>query len=155
MSERYNTPEKKYAGYVSQCKSKFPNKTIESYEEWLARQSRKGVDIGSTDLRIPDPDAQSRLKFQRHRAQAKFRGIDFDFEWEDWHAWWLSNGVDKNQHDPRRGGDRLCMARHGDSGGYNLDNVYICTVSQNNTDAAANGRRSPGRPRGSKNKPKG
>jgi len=155
MSERYNTPEKKYRGYVEQRKSKFPHLRIESYEEWYERQSRKGVDIGTSDLRIPDPNAVSRLKYHRHKAQAKYRNIDFDFTWEDWHRWWLSHGINKNDHDPRRGADRLCMARHGDEGGYNPHNVYLCTVAQNNSDAVANGRNRGGRPKGSKNKPKG
>ena len=125
-------------------------------ESWYRANLERGKDP-TGDMRLQrGPNWYSQLRFYRHRAQAKYRKIEFEFTWEEWHAWWLDHGIDRNEPDPRRGADRLCMARCGDTGPYRADNVYLTTVAQNNTDAAANGlRRNVGRPKGARNKPKG
>lgn len=72
----------------------------------------------------------ARLKYQRHRAQAKFRNIAFNFTFEEWYDWWLNNGVDKNLPQDtfaKSDANRLCMCRYNDTGPYELGNVYLDT----------------------------
>lgn len=145
---------KKYQEYLWQTKNRYPERTVVSYEEWMDRQRAKGCDPDVDDCRVPGPNHLSRLRFSRHRAQAKYRNIPFEFTWEQWHAWWLSHGIDRNVPSDERGSQRLCMCRYGDTGAYSEDNVYLATIAQNNADAVTNGVRR-GRPKGSKNKPKG
>ena len=150
--EQLNLIKKKFRYYRHMHKHKpHAHKDLES---WYQHHVAKGKDP-TQDLRAQRGDNwYSQLRFYRHRAQAKYRNIDFEFTWEQWHAWWLDHGIDRNKPDPRRGADRQCMARCGDTGPYSPDNVYLTTVAQNNKDAAANGVRRGGRPRGAKNKPK-
>jgi len=148
--------EKRYQYYKWNTKSKQPDKPIKTYDEWLQWQISRGRDPDRViDLRTPMENHYSRLRFNRHRAQAKYRGIEFEFTWEGWHAWWLSHGIDRNQPSDERGANRLCMCRYEDRGPYSEDNVYLATMAQNNSDAFRYGtNRNRGRPKGSKNKPK-
>jgi len=154
---KHHTPaDKKYANYTWQYKAKHgTHEGMRTREEWNRRQILKGHDLDNVkDLRAgKDPNYYSRLRFARHRAQAKYRNISFEFDWESWHAWWLSHGIDRNIPTAERGGQRLCMCRYKDSGPYRLDNVYLATQSQNSSDARL-GDSPTGRPPGSKNKPK-
>ena len=77
------------------------------------------------------PLSLAKKKYSRHRAQARFRNIDFNFSFEDWYEWWLQHGVDKNVHTRWRGPDRLCMCRYGDVGAYEWNNVYCATHIKN------------------------
>lgn len=138
--------EKKYLSYAYHRRREGVEPL--TFDEWLNRLHSQGKDPEIHKAYFADDNSVSRKKYSRHKALARFRGIDFDITWEDWHGWWLSNGVDKNQHDPRRGADRLCMARRGDRGGYTLDNVYLATIAQNNSDAVANGVRRGGKSKG-------
>lgn len=79
----------------------------------------------------PHPLALARKKFSRHRAQARFRGIDFLFDFDTWYAWWLSHGVDKNTDTVWDSKGRLCMCRYGDTGPYEPSNVYCDTHANN------------------------
>ena len=83
------------------------------------------------------------LKYQRHRALAKFRGIDFNFTYEEWYRWWLNQGVDKNVDTKWSGGSRPCMCRYDDKGPYEIGNVYMASNTQNVQDAWANGKWRP------------
>ena len=79
----------------------------------------------------------AKLRFREHRKGANSRGISFQFTFEEWYNWWLSNGVDRNI--PRaNNGSTLCMCRYGDTGPYHPSNVYCATKSQNNIDAHKN-----------------
>jgi len=80
------------------------------------------------------PLSLAKWKYNKHKAQAKFRNIDFNIIFDDWYNWWLSNGVDKNVNTEWPGGDRPCMCRYGDQGPYELDNIYYATNSQNARD---------------------
>lgn len=79
-------------------------------------------------------------KYQKHRAQSKFRGIDFLLTFEEWYNWWLQNGVDKNQDVKWTGKGRPCMCRKGDTGPYELNNIYFATNSDNAKDLTKHGR---------------
>lgn len=82
------------------------------------------------------PLSLARLKYFRHKAQAKFRSIPFLFDFDEWYAWWLNEGVDKNDPDTTKHSawDRLCMCRYNDQGAYELNNVYCAPSAQNSHD---------------------
>lgn len=84
------------------------------------------------------PLSLARWKYNKHKAQSKFRSIPFNFTFEEWHHWWLSNGVDKNVNVEWPGGGRPCMCRYNDQGPYELNNVYFATNSQNVKDSLEN-----------------
>jgi hypothetical protein len=163
MTKR-QTPEQRanyrYAMYRWSYKHK--NRTTDGMmtrPEWEAWHVSQGKDTGRPiDLRRrlgPRPDEYSKLRFYRHRAQAKYRKISFEFTWEEWHAWWLSHGIDRNIPSEERGAQRLCMCRYKDIGPYAPDNVYLATLAQNSSDAKrSESQKRGGRPKGSKNKPK-
>jgi hypothetical protein len=69
-----------------------------------------------------------RHKFSVSKNDAKRRGIEFLFTFEEWRDWWLTD-----DRWPRRGrgGDKLVMARNGDTGPYAPWNVHCCTYEQN------------------------
>lgn len=77
------------------------------------------------------PLAVARKKFSRHRSQAKYRNIPFEFSFETWYEWWLNHGVDKNLNVKWAGNKRLCMCRYRDIGAYEPSNVYCGTHLQN------------------------
>lgn len=84
--------------------------------------------------RKPHPMALAKLKYARHRAQAKFRKIEFKFTFDEWYNWWLAHGVDKNKTDETftlQDRSRLCMCRKGDLGAYEASNVYAATHVDN------------------------
>ena len=77
------------------------------------------------------PLALAKWKFAKHRAQSKYRGIEFNFSFKEWYDWWLSNGIDKNIDIKWVGPERPCMCRKGDDGPYEINNVYFATNSEN------------------------
>jgi hypothetical protein len=151
--EQLRATKKKYTSYKINTVAR-SSRTVEDFETWYYRKLNLGLEPWR-DLRAATKNARSQLRYARHRAQARYRNIDFDFTWEAWHAWWQSHGIDKNTQPVQRGSQRLCMCRYGDQGAYTVSNVYLATHSDNTSDAARNGRHRGGRPRGSKNRPKG
>lgn len=88
-----------------------------------------------TKMRTKHPQWRARLKFHRHRAQSKFRNIDFNFDFDTWYAWWLSNGIDKNIDEfDNTDTSRPCMCRINDTGAYEPGNVYMDTQYNNMLD---------------------
>lgn len=69
-----------------------------------------------------------RKAFTQHKSNAKQRGIEFLFTFEQWQQWWLATGK-WNQRG--RGRDKYCMMRHGDVGPYSIDNVFCGTNAEN------------------------
>jgi len=63
-------------------------------------------------------DYSYQIKFGTQKQNAKQRGIEFQFTYEEWIKWWGSD-IDKRG----RGKDNLVMARKGDTGPYHPDNV--------------------------------
>ena len=151
--EQYATVEKKYRSYIYNCTGRKLQPV--SFEAWYWNKIEQGK-IPYEDIRAQrQANHYSKLRFHRHRAQAKYRNIPFEFSWEQWHQWWLNHGYDRNQPNAERGADRMCMCRYGDTGPYSPENVYLASIAENNSDAKQNGRRRGGRPKGSKNRPKG
>lgn len=80
----------------------------------------------------------ARHRYWQARWFAKKRGIDFHLTFDEWDAWWLKNGVDKNHSTGPSLGDSMCMCRYGDSGAYELGNIYCATRRQNSIDGNIN-----------------
>lgn len=66
--------------------------------------------------------------FSRQRASAKFRGINWNFTFEEWLGLWLASG---HISDRGRGSDKYVMARFNDEGEYSPENCFIQTFGDN------------------------
>ena len=81
---------------------------------------------------LPRADNRHPLrKFESQRKAAKNRGVEWGLTFKQWWNIWQESG---HWHERGRG-KGYCMARHGDTGGYTEDNVYICTIGQNFSDS--------------------
>lgn len=71
---------------------------------------------------------KNRAAFEKQRFAAKYRGIDFNLTFEQWMSWWESTG-----HFSERGRFKhnYCMCRVGDTGAYELGNIYCDRFSGN------------------------
>lgn len=66
--------------------------------------------------------------FVNQRSSADWRGIEWKLKlWDWWTIWDRSGKWDRRG----RGSDEYVMCRFGDTGGYELGNVYIATVKHN------------------------
>jgi hypothetical protein len=66
--------------------------------------------------------------YTRSKADAKRRGIDFLFTFEEWKQWWIDTGK-WELRGKTRGSFQMC--RFNDQGPYAVDNVYCDTVEAN------------------------
>lgn len=73
-----------------------------------------------------------RKAFTAHKSNAKRRGVEFLFTFEQWRDWWLATGKWEQRG---RGRGKFCMRRHGDVGPYSLDNVFCGTNEDNLRDS--------------------
>lgn len=85
--------------------------------------------VGIGEMRIADVRASSSPSCRRKR------GIKWDFEFWQWLDVWGSSNMLPFRG---QGKGKYCMARIGDIGPYEKDNVYICTNLQNSKDVWAN-----------------
>lgn len=69
-----------------------------------------------------------RQGYTRSKADAKRRGIDFLFTFEEWKRWWIDTG--KWELRGRKSGCYQ-MCRNNDTGPYALWNVYCDTIESN------------------------
>ena len=69
-----------------------------------------------------------RKRYTQHKSNAKMRGIDFLFTFEEWKDWWIATGK-WEQRGKLRG--QYVMRRHGDIGPYFINNVF-CGVTEEN-----------------------
>jgi hypothetical protein len=81
------------------------------------------------------PMALAKLRYARHKAQSKYRNIQFLFTFPDWYDWWYHHGVDKNVEVKWTGNYRPCMCRYNDLGPYEQGNVYFANHIDNVKDA--------------------
>lgn len=68
--------------------------------------------------------------FIRQKLSAQSRGIQWNFKLWDWWMVWQRSGKWKQRG---RGADKFVMCRFGDTGPYEIGNVYIATLSHNST----------------------
>jgi hypothetical protein len=73
---------------------------------------------------------QAKIRYNNHKQTAKCRGIEFNFTFDSWYSWWLSNGVDKN-FTTGNSASTPCMCRYNDIGAYDIANVYLGNKSNN------------------------
>ena len=74
-------------------------------------------------------------QFQRHKASAKKREIEFLFDFDSWMLVWEMSG----KFDQRgSGADQYVMARNGDIGPYSAENVKIIKMRENCSEAHSN-----------------
>ena len=68
--------------------------------------------------------------YTRSKADAKRRGIEFQFSFDEWKSWWLSTGKWE-----LRGRTSGCfqMCRLNDTGPYSAANVYCDTIEANSS----------------------
>lgn len=72
-----------------------------------------------------------RQKFNNQRTHARIRNIEWNLSFDEWYDWWQETkkyhlrGCQKGQY---------VMARYDDTGPYSLDNIFCCSVEQNNSD---------------------
>jgi hypothetical protein len=69
-----------------------------------------------------------RQGYTRSKADAKRRGIEFEFTFDEWKTWWLDTG--KWELRGRKAGC-FQMCRKNDMGPYSLGNVYCDTMEAN------------------------
>ena len=77
---------------------------------------------------------RARKRYRDHKYRAFDRAIDFNFTFEEWDNWWLSNGIDKEDETVATNKNILCMCRYKDTGPYQPNNVYCATMQQNSID---------------------
>lgn len=69
-----------------------------------------------------------RKAYTQHKSNAKSRGVEFLFAFEQWRDWWIATGKWEQRG---RGCGKYCMRRHGDVGPYSIDNVF-CGLNEEN-----------------------
>jgi hypothetical protein len=74
------------------------------------------------------PLKKQRAAYSVQKRNAKQRGIEWRFTFQEWWAWWQ---VDNRWANRGMGRDNFVMARKGDQGPYSPDNVYCATHAQN------------------------
>lgn len=75
--------------------------------------------------------AKAKGRYNSHKSNARYRGIEFNLTFEQWYDWWLSQGIDKNTVDIKHDGQSPCMCRFNDIGAYEIGNIYFDTRSNN------------------------
>ncbi len=76
----------------------------------------------------------SKQRYRDQMNQSRKRNIPWNLSYDQWLAWWDSQGIDKRSRATPRTGNTMCMCRKGDTGPYDLNNIYCATASQNGKD---------------------
>ena len=58
-----------------------------------------------------DPNKISRQRYNYNRLRQIENGIEWNLSWEDWHAFWLKHGIDKNLDIQKNNGNMMCLYR--------------------------------------------
>jgi hypothetical protein len=66
--------------------------------------------------------------YTAQKANAKRRGIDFLFTFEEWEQWWVDTGKWERRG---KGTGKYCMQRYNDIGPYSPSNVYCGEFCEN------------------------
>ena len=78
--------------------------------------------------------------YARQKSMAKARGIDFNLTFEEWWSIWELSG---KYEERGKGAGKYCMSRKNDTGPYEVGNVYIQTIDDNNREAHKGRKQSP------------
>ena len=71
-----------------------------------------------------------RLRYRSQKCSASKRNIPWNFTFETWLEWWGNDITNRGREK-----DQLVMARHGDIGPYEVNNVKKLTNAENAGDA--------------------
>jgi len=71
---------------------------------------------------------KDKKRYQMQKYNAKQRSVEFKLTLEEWWAWWQSTG---HYHERGCKNGQYVMGRFGDSGPYQLGNIYCCTTNEN------------------------
>ena len=74
---------------------------------------------------------QIKRGYADHKSRAKKRNIPFNLTFEEWLSVWNSSG---KLHLRGRGAGKYCMSRIGDTGPYEIGNVFIQSFEGNSSD---------------------
>lgn len=107
--------------------------TPEKVEKLKVAQSAKEAKVraryGCSVEHFAQIPKKARVAFKRQKHTARNRGIGWELNLWEWWTLWQESG---HWHERGRGGtDSYCMSRPGDSGPYSVNNVLICTNSEN------------------------
>ncbi len=69
-----------------------------------------------------------RKLYTQQKSNAKQRGVEFRLTLEEWKQIWLDSGKWEQRG---RGADKYCMCRIGDTGAYEVGNVFIALNTSN------------------------
>lgn len=69
-----------------------------------------------------------KVRYNSQKQKAKKRGIIWNLSFEEWSKLWQESG---HYHEMGRTADEYQMCRYGDTGAYEIDNVYIDTCRNN------------------------
>ena len=100
--------------------------------EWLRRRPEKRKAQKAEQEKRWREANRERQAFNNQRANARKRGVSWEFSYEQWVEWW---GEDIGKRGCRR--DCLVMARYNDTGPYAEWNVRKTTVADNNAEMKA------------------
>ena len=75
---------------------------------------------------VKEYNVSPRGKYQAHKLNARTRGIGFNLTFEQWWEAWKPHWDERG-----RGKGKYHMCRHGDSGPYEIGNIYLALHEQN------------------------
>ena len=119
-------------------------KKVEALKERLAESKEKETDryariFGCTKDVVTSINGKEDRRMDRHTPASQYydhkrnairRGISWKLSFPEWWQIWQESG----KYGLRGGGKKYGMSRYGDSGAYELGNIYICTGAQNASD---------------------
>ncbi len=119
---------------------KNPEDRVE-YDRARYRANKAQVKAASSAYRVANKEKVAeyraihakRITYNTQKSQAKSRGIEFLFSFEEWIEWWGDDYVKRG-----REGHELVMARNGDIGPYAPHNVKKITASENQAEKWGN-----------------
>ena len=113
---------RKYSHHCRDCKQDYERARSDDIKKRKAEQAKA--------WRLANPHQQA---FNNQKANARKRGISFEFTLPEWIEWW---GEDINNRGCRAG--QYVMARLSDSGPYHSSNVFKCLATVNVSLSRAN-----------------
>lgn len=88
--------------------------------------------------RPKNPLAQARSRWAYNKRRQEGLGRQFLISFEDWYAWWLSHGVDKNLPVKPMSRETLVLVRVDETKPYTIDNIQAATHGESTTHIKSN-----------------
>lgn len=98
------------------------------YQRWLRCSKDAFIDLTGMTWKWTDNNSKNpAYAYVQQARNAQRRAIEWRLTFPQWWKIWQDSG----KWLQRGRGEGYCMARHGDSGAYEPENVYICTIGEN------------------------